>query len=166
MKKVMVPGTFDPITEGHLDVIKRAATLFDEVLVGVAGSENKGKGPLFTLEERVELARAATSEMANVTVKPFRGLLVDFARQEGAIAIIKGLRAVTDFEWEFQQAALNYHMNPDMETMFIMASPEHMYLSSSVVKEIAGFGGDISTFVPNRVGNLMAERFGCVFRES
>ena len=163
-RRVVVPGTFDPITEGHLDVITRAVSLFDEVIVAVASSENKGGGPLFGLDERVAFVTEATSGLERVTVKPFSCLLVEFAKREGAIAIIKGLRAVTDFEWEFQQAALNYHLDPDIETVLIMASPEHMYLSSSVVKEIAHLGGDITGLVPDCVGNAMSERFGCTFR--
>ena len=123
MKKALVPGTFDPITAGHLDVIERAASIFDEVVVGVADSPNKGRGPLFSLDERVALARSAVAPFENVTVAPFDVLLVDFARSIGALAIVKGLRAVTDFEWEFQQAALNYHLSPDMETLFIMSAP-------------------------------------------
>lgn len=166
MKKVMVPGTFDPITIGHLDVIERSAQLFDEVIVGVASSEGKGgTGPLFTLEERVRFATAATRHLDNVSVKAFTGLLVEEARRLGVVAVVKGLRVVTDFEMEFQQAALNYHLSPDMETIFIMSAPEHMYLSSSVVKEIGQLKGDITGLVPSFVGHEFVDRFGCVFRD-
>lgn len=160
MKKALVPGTFDPVTAGHLDVIERAAAIFDEVVVGVAMSRNKGNhGPLFSIDERVELVSQATASIENVSVQPFDTLLVDFARSLGAGAIVKGLRAVTDFEHEFQQAALNYHLSPDMETLFIMSSPEHMYLSSSVVKEIAALGGNTSGLVPVQVEAALKRRF-------
>lgn len=160
MKRALVPGTFDPITAGHLDVIERAASIFDEVVVGVAESQNKGAGPLFTLDERVELAQDAIAHLDNVTVMPFDILLVDFAKQIGALAIVKGLRVVTDFEWEFQQAALNFHLSPDMETLFIMSAPEHMYLSSSVVKEIARLDGNVTGLVPPRVEAALKGRLG------
>lgn len=160
MKRALVPGTFDPITAGHLDVIERAASIFDEVVVGVAESQNKGAGPLFTLGERVELAQDAIAHLDNVVVMHFDILLVDFAKQIGALAIVKGLRAVTDFEWEFQQAALNFHLSPDMETLFIMSSPEHMYLSSSVVKEIARLDGNVTGLVPSCVEAALKGRFG------
>lgn len=124
MRKVLVPGTFDPITYGHLDVIRRSSQLFDQVVVGVAASENKGKGPLFTLEERVGLAREATRELANVEIRQFSTLLVSFAREIGATAIVKGLRATTDFEYEFQMAMLNYHLDSSLETLFVMSSPD------------------------------------------
>lgn len=165
LTKVIVPGTFDPITAGHLDVIKRAATLFDEVIVAVAQSEGKGGGPLFSIDERVALAREATAGLEGVSIKPFSGLLVDFAHEEGAAAVVKGLRAMTDFEYEFQQAMLNYHLAPDIETVHIMASPDHMYLSSSAVKEIGRLGGDISGLVPDCVGIALRDKFDCVFGE-
>jgi pantetheine-phosphate adenylyltransferase len=166
MVKALVPGTFDPITAGHLGVIERAAGLFDEVVVGVAGSESKRGGPLFTIEERVAFVEEATRGMEGVSVKPFGNLLVDFARTIDAQVVVKGLRAVTDFEWEFQQAALNYHLDSELETVFIMSPPEYMYLSSSVVREIAQFGGDISGLVPDNVGEELARRFGCTFHVS
>ena len=161
--RVIVPGTFDPITAGHLDIITRATMLFDEIVVGVAASETKGVGPLFSLEDRVSLAVAATAHLESVTVKSFDGLLVDFAHSEDASAIVKGLRVVTDFESEYQQAALNYRLSPDIETVLIMSSPDHMYLSSSVVKEIARLKGDISGLVPDCVGYAVQDRFGCIF---
>lgn len=161
MRKALVPGTFDPITAGHLDVIERSAQIFDWIIVGVAASPKKGGGPLFTLDERVKLVRDATAHLDNVSVESFETLLVDFAVQVGAQAIVKGLRAITDFESEFQQAALNYRLNSDMETIFIMSTPEHMYLSSSVVKEIASLKGNVSGLVPPGVGKALNERFGC-----
>jgi len=148
----IVPGTFDPITSGHLDVIVRASGLFDELVVGVAHSENKnGSGPLFSIDERVELVRRATAHLSNVLVRPFDTLLVNFAEEVGASVIIKGLRVVTDFEREFQMAALNWRLDSKIETMFIMAIPEYMYLSSSAVREIARHGGAVRGLVPDVV---------------
>ena len=159
MKRALTPGTFDPITEGHLDVIRRAAQLVDEVIVAVAVSAGKGpKGPLFSLEERVALAREATRDIPGVMVEPFDELLVDFARRMGAQAVVKGLRAITDFEYEFQQALTNKKLNPSLETMFLSTSAEHMFLSSSMVKQVAGFGGDISHFVPGCILETIRER--------
>ena len=149
MKKAVVPGTYDPLTSGHLDIIERAAGLFAEVVVGVAASPQKnGRGPLFSLEERVDLARAATVHLSNVTVMPFDQLLVDFTASIGAELVVKGLRVVTDFEHEFQMAALNWRLDSDIETVFIMSVPEYMYLSSSAVKEIAQHGGSVCGLVP------------------
>ncbi len=144
------PGTFDPVTNGHLDVIARAARLLDKLVVGVA--VNTGKGPLFTLEERVELVGAEIAPIAArhgaIEVVPFQGLLVQFARDVGAGMIVRGLRAVSDFDYEFQMAGMNYRMAPDVETVFLMASERHQFISSRLVKEVATLGGDISTFVP------------------
>ena len=152
MNRGIVPGTFDPVTSGHLDIIVRAAGLFDELVVGVASSETKnGSGPLFTLEERVNLIEMATSHLSNVSVRPFDTLLVDFAEDVGASVIIKGLRVLTDFEREFQMAALNWRLDSKIETMFIMAIPEYMYLSSSAVREIARHGGAVRGLVPEVV---------------
>lgn len=127
MKRALVPGTFDPITNGHIDVITRASRIFDEVIVGVAMSDKKG--PLFSNEERVQIAREATAHLDNVEVVPFNDLLVRFAESVGAHVVVKGLRAITDFEYEFQMTAANYRMNEDIETMFIMSPPQYMYLS-------------------------------------
>lgn len=127
MKRALVPGTFDPITNGHIDVITRASRMFDEVIVGVAMSDKKG--PLFSNEERVQIAREATAHLDNVEVVPFNDLLVRFAESVGAHVVVKGLRAITDFEYEFQMTAANYRMNEDIETMFIMSPPQYMYLS-------------------------------------
>ena len=157
MKRVITPGTFDPITSGHLDVITRASQLFDEVIVAVAAS--KKKGPLFSLEERVQLAKEATAHLPNVVVKPFTGLLVDFAHEEGASVVVKGLRAITDFEYEFQQTALNYTLDDTLETIFVMSPPQYMFLSSSVVREIASMGGDFHEFVPECVGRALTAKF-------
>ena len=159
MRKVLVPGTFDPITAGHLDVIERSSHLFDEVVVGVAASQNKGSGPLFTLDERVDFVGKATAHLANVTVAFFDKLLVEYAASIGATAIVKGLRVTTDFENEFQMASLNYRLKPELETLFVMSSPEHMYVSSSIIKEIASLGGDLEGLVPADVAVALAAKF-------
>ena len=151
MKTAVVPGTFDPATSGHIDVIERASALFDHVVVAVALSPEKGGGPLFAIEERVSLLEQATSHLHNLTVAPFDTLLVKFAEEVGASVVVKGLRAMTDFEREFQMAALNWRLNDNIETMFIMAAPEYMYLSSSAVKEIALHGGSVRGLVPDQV---------------
>ena len=157
---VLVPGTFDPITNGHLDVIRRARRIFPKVTVAVAESLGKnGVGTTFPLEQRVELARTALAGMDGVDVQPFTGLLVDFARERGAGAVVKGLRAMTDFEYELQQADLNYRLNAELESIFVMSSPEYGYLSSSVVRQIASFGGDVDEFVPACVAAALRERF-------
>jgi pantetheine-phosphate adenylyltransferase len=158
MKRALCPGTFDPVTCGHVDIIERAAGLFDEVVVAVALSPEKGGGPLFTVEERVAFIREATSHLQNVSVRPLDSLLVDLARELDATVIIKGLRAVTDFEREFQMAQLNYRLDDGIETMFIMSIPDYMYLSSSAVKEIAAFGGDVRGLVPDAVSERLQER--------
>jgi pantetheine-phosphate adenylyltransferase len=158
MTRALCPGTFDPVTSGHLDVIERAAGLFAELIVAVAHSPDKGGGPLFSIEERCAFIEAATSHLPNVSVRPFDTLLVEFASEVGALVIIKGLRAVTDFEREFQMAQLNYRLAPDIETMFIMAIPEYMYLSSSAVKEIALHGGSAKGLVPDEVHDALLAR--------
>ena len=145
MKNIGIcPGSFDPVTMGHLDIIERSRKVFDHVIVAVM--INPSKKTLFTVEERIDLLRRATAGMEEVV--GFAGLLADYAKQRGATAVIKGLRAVTDFEYEFQQALTNKKLNPDMETLFMTTNSEHMFLSSSIVKQIAMFGGDISNFVP------------------
>ena len=157
---VLVPGTFDPITNGHLDVVRRACRIFPKVTVAVAESLGKnGVGTTFSLEERVELARTALVGIEGVEVLPCTGLLVDFARSVGAGAVVKGLRAMTDFEYELQQADLNYRLDSQLESIFVMSSPEYGYLSSSVVRQIAGFGGDVSGFVPPCVAHALRQRF-------
>ena len=160
MKRGVCPGTFDPITSGHLDIIERAAGLLDELIVGVALSPDKGGGPLFGIEDRVAFVEEATTHLSNVSVRPFDTLLVDFAERESATAIIKGLRAMTDFEREFQMAALNWRLDSKVETMFIMAIPEYMYLSSSAVKEIARHGGSVRGLVPQHVAAALERTFG------
>ena len=158
MKRGIVPGTFDPVTSGHLDIIERAAGLLDEIVVGVALSAAKGHGPLFSAEERVAFIEAATSHLSNVTVRAFDTLLVDFAEEVDASVIIKGLRAMTDFEREFQMAALNWRLDSKIETMFIMAIPEYMFLSSSAVKEIAQHGGSVRGLVPEVVVGALSNK--------
>ena len=158
MKRAVCPGTFDPMTSGHLDIIRRAAGIFDEVIVAVAASPDKGGGPLFSIRERVEMVGHATADLPNVSVRPFDSLLVDLARQVGATVIVKGLRAVTDFEREFQMAQLNYRIDNEIETMFIVAIPDYMYLSSSAVKEIAEHGGVVEGLVPANVNERLVER--------
>lgn len=158
MKRALTPGTFDPITSGHLDVITRGAQLVDEVIVAVAASPKKQ--PLFSLDKRVEMARKATAHLPNVRVEPFTGLLVDFAREMNATVAIKGLRAVTDFEYEFQMTALNYELDRELETVFIMSPPQYMYLSSSIVREIASLHGNLGEFVPDCVKIELGKVFG------
>jgi pantetheine-phosphate adenylyltransferase len=147
----LYPGTFDPVTNGHLDIIGRAARLMDRLVVGV--SMSSGKGPLFSLQERVDLVVAEVAPIAEkhgveIDVMPFEGLLIDFARSVGAGMIVRGLRAVSDFDYEFQMAGMNYRMAPDVETVFLMASERHQFIASRLVKEVAALGGDITSFVP------------------
>ena len=149
MKIGICPGSFDPITRGHLDIIKRASSLFDKVIVLVV--HNPAKHPSFTPEERVDMIRRSIGDFTNVEVDVYGGLLADYCRAKGADAIIKGLRAVSDFAYEFQMALTNKKLNPDCETVFLTTSAENMYLSSSIVKQVAQFGGDISDFVPVQV---------------
>ena len=161
---LVVPGTFDPLTLGHLDVIMRARRLAPKVTVGVANSKRKnGVGTTFTLEERVEIAREAILEAdlpEGIDVVPFDGLLVDFCHKVGAGGVVKGLRAMTDFEYELQQAGLNQRLAPDLESIFVMASPEYGYLSSSIVRELASFGADVSMLVPACVVRRFAALYG------
>ncbi|WP_195419176.1 pantetheine-phosphate adenylyltransferase [Collinsella sp. D33t1_170424_A12] len=160
IEHALVPGTFDPITFGHIDVVRRASRLFPSVTVAVAESLGKnGVGTVFTLDERVEMASRALSDIGNVSVLPFTGLLVDFAREQHAGAVVKGLRAMTDFEYELQQAELNYRLDAELESIYVMSSPQYGYLSSSVVRQIASFGGDVSDFVPACVVGALRDRF-------
>ncbi len=156
MRIAVCPGSFDPVTLGHLDIILRASKLFDKVIILV--SVNPGKTASFTSEERVEMIRAVTSDMPNVETDVFDGLLADYVKKTGAIAIVKGLRAVSDFEYEFQMALTNKKLYPDAETVFLTTKAENMYLSSSVVKQIASFGGDISHFVPPQILGVIKKR--------
>ena len=149
MKTAVYPGTFDPVTYGHLDVILRASKLFDCVIVGVL--HNSSKSPLFSVEERVNILKKATQDIPNVEVRSFSGLAVDFAKECQAHTIVRGLRAITDFEYELQMAQTNRIMDPEIDTIFLTTSLEYAYLSSSTVKEVALYGGDISKFVPEEV---------------
>jgi pantetheine-phosphate adenylyltransferase len=157
MKRAIYPGSFDPITNGHLDVIERALKLFDQVVVAVA--HNDEKQPLFSLAERLDLLQQALGKMNNVRIVQFQGLLVDFAVAEKASAVIRGLRAVSDFEFEFQMALMNRKLESSVETIFLMPKEEYTYLSSRLVKEIARLGGDVSKFVPNVVAQALGDKF-------
>lgn len=146
MKTAICPGSFDPVTLGHLDIINRARKVFDHTIVAVL--VNPEKNTMFTVEERIALLRRCTAGMDDLEVVGFDGLLADYARERGVTAIVKGLRALSDFEYEFQMALTNKKLNPSLETMFLTTNAENMFLSSSIVKQIASFGGDISQFVP------------------
>ena len=150
-------GTFDPLTYGHLDVIERAARIFPRVVVGVAASQEKS--PLFSLEERMDLVRSVTQELAGVEVAPFSGLLVDFAEQQEVEVIVRGLRAFSDFEFEFQMALTNRTMKPKIETLFLMPKQDYSYVSSSNVREVAKMGGDIRPFVPAPVQAALVKKY-------
>jgi pantetheine-phosphate adenylyltransferase len=158
MITAICPGSYDPVTNGHVDVITRAAGIFDRVVVGVVGSPHH-KQPLFAIEERVEFLTSALAGLDNVEVEVFRELVVDFARKWQAKAIVKGLRVISDFEWEFQMNQLNRHLAPDVETVYVMASPNVSFVSSSGVKEIAAFGGDVSELVPEPVARRFKDLF-------
>jgi pantetheine-phosphate adenylyltransferase len=151
------PGSYDPVTMGHLDIIGRAAGVFDQLIVGVVDHPVRKSKTLFSAEERVSFIAEATAELPNVQVKPFDTLLVDFAREHGAKAIVKGLRAISDFEYEFEMNQLNRKMAPDIESIYLMAAPQYSFLSSSGIKELAMFGGDISGLVPDRVAARLQE---------
>jgi pantetheine-phosphate adenylyltransferase len=151
------PGSYDPITNGHLDVIGRAAELFDEVVVAVVNASVRKTKPLFDIEERLRFINDATAELGNVRAEPFSVLVVDFARQLGAKSIVKGLRAISDFEYEFEMHQLNRMQAPDVDTLYLMASPQYSFLSSSGVKEIVTFGGNIDGLVPEQVARRMKE---------
>jgi pantetheine-phosphate adenylyltransferase len=157
MKTIAVyPGTFDPITNGHTDLVRRAARLFDQIVLGVAA--NPSKRPFFTLEERVVLIRTALKEINNVKVYGFAGLLVDFAREHGARAVLRGLRAVSDFEYEFQMAGMNRKLDPKLESLFLTPAEEYAFLSSNLVREVASLGGDVSAFVDPAVAAALRNR--------
>ncbi len=157
MKIAICPGSFDPVTLGHFDIISRSAKLFDKVYVAVL--ENSSKTPLFSVEERIELLERCLTDLPNVEVITFSGLLVDCAKEKGAIAIVKGLRAVTDFEYEFQMALINKKLNREVETLFLNTNAKYLYLSSSIVKEIARNGGDITDFVHPAVAEDIKNAF-------
>jgi pantetheine-phosphate adenylyltransferase len=157
MRRAIYPGSFDPVTDGHLDVIERARKLFDEVIVAVA--HNDEKQPFFSLEERLDLLRETAGKIDSVRIVQFKGLLVDFARAEKAGAVIRGLRAVSDFEFEFQMALMNRKLDAGVETIFLMPKEEYTYLSSRIVKEIASLRGDVSSFVPICVAKALNGKF-------
>ena len=154
--RAIYPGSFDPVTYGHLDIIRRSAELVDELIVGVLN--NNAKSPLFSVEERVKMLGEVTKDISNVKVVTFEGLLVDFARQMDAKMIVRGLRAITDFEYELQMAQTNHKLALQLETIFLTTSLEYSYLSSTIVKEVATFGGDISKFVPEYVSAQIMEK--------
>lgn len=156
MSKAVVPGSFDPVTKGHLDIIERSARIFDEVIVVVL--QNPAKNTTFSVEERMDFIRRATAHIPNVRVDSFSGLLVDYMSREEANVIVKGLRAVSDFEYEYQMALTNRRLKPDVETFFLNTSQEFMYLSSSIVKQIASFGGDVSDFLPEPIQDDVQNR--------
>ena len=158
MRRAIYPGSFDPITNGHLDVIERARKLFDEVVVAVA--HNDEKQPLFSLQDRLDLLSQTAGKIDNVRIAEFEGLLVDFARKQEAGVVIRGLRAISDFEFEFQMALMNRKLDPAVETIFLMPKEEYTYLSSRIVKEIARLGGDVSGFVPACVAKALSRKFG------
>ena len=156
MITAVYPGSFDPATYGHLDIIKRASVSFDRVIVGVL--HNSAKSPLFSVEERVKMLKEVTKDLGNVKVVPFDGLLVEFARQQKARLVIRGLRAITDFEYEIQMSQTNHKLEPEVETMFLTTNLKYSYLSSTIVREVAAFGGDISQFVPETVAKSIKEK--------
>lgn len=158
MRTAIYPGSFDPLTNGHLDVIQRAAKLFDKIIVAIA--TNESKSPLFSLEERRELTRQVVQPLANVEVDVFTGLLVDYVETRGGDAVVRGLRAVSDFEFEFQLALMNRKLNERVETIFMMPKDTYTFLSSRIVKEIARLGGDVSPFVPSQVKVALDAKFG------
>lgn len=156
MSKAIYPGTFDPITNGHTDLIVRAKRIFDQVVVAIAA--NPAKNPLFSTEERIDMVRQVCHGLVDIEVMGFDGLLIEFVKQQAAQVVIRGLRAVSDFEFEFQLASANRRLNPDVETVFMTPSENHTFTSASLVKEIANFGGDVSSFVDPRVNQLLVQK--------
>lgn len=156
-KTVVCPGSFDPLTIGHLDIITRSSKLFDNVIVVVMRNPNKNVGS-FTTEERVDFIKRCTKDLKNVSVDSYAGLLADYVREKGASAVVKGLRAISDYDDEFRQALTNQKLNPEMETIFMVSNAEHMFLSSSVVKQVCSLGGDISTFIPAEICDDIVKR--------
>jgi pantetheine-phosphate adenylyltransferase len=151
------PGTYDPVTLGHVDIIKRTSVVFDQVFVAVVNAPVRKQKTLFSIDERMDMLRDAVAEIPNVQVKPFDTLVVEFAREHGASAIVKGLRAISDFEYEFEMNQLNRKLAPDIESMYLMSSPQYSFLSSSGVKELAMFGGDLTELVPDPVATRLQE---------
>lgn len=158
MIKAVYPGTFDPLTRGHEEIVRRAATLFGSLVLAIADS--RAKRTFFTLEERVAMARHALGDVANVQVVGFTGLLIDFVREQRANVVLRGLRAVSDFEYEFQLAGMNRHLYPEMETMFMTPSEQHTFISATLVREIATLGGDVSKFVHPHIQKKLQEKVG------
>jgi pantetheine-phosphate adenylyltransferase len=158
-RTAVCPGSYDPVTNGHLDIIGRAANVFDRVVVGVVNQPVRKQKTLFSADERKAFLDEATSDMDNVEVETFSVLLVEFAREQGATAIVKGLRAISDFEYEFEMNQLNRKLAPELESIYIIASPDYSFLSSTGVKEMATFGGDVSDLVPTLVAEALAKRF-------
>lgn len=156
MLRAIYPGSFDPVTLGHVDMIRRSAAIADELIVGVL--HNKAKTPLFSVEERVRMLEEVTKDFPNVKILPFEGLLVDFAKQMEAKVVVRGLRAITDFEYELQMSQTNHKIEPDIETLFLTTSLEYSFLSSTTVKEVASFGGDITQFVPEVIVEKIKEK--------
>ena len=163
MKTAIYPGSFDPVTSGHLNIIRRAASIFDHLIVCVM--VNAGKNPMFTLDERVELIRRVTKDLPNVQIDCSSELLAEYARRKGSCVIVKGLRAVSDFESEFQMAMVNHKLNPDLDTMFLTAEHQYTYLSSSMVKELASYGADLSEFLPDEIIPDVQKRIGKTLKE-
>ena len=159
MRRAIYPGSFDPVTNGHLDVIQRASRLFDDLIVAVAFNDQKHKSTLFSIEERIELLRESCHDIPNARIVRLDGLLVDFAKHQKVDAIVRGLRAISDFEFEFQMALMNRKMEPTLETIFMMPKEEYTYISSRIVKEIARLGGKVESFVPDWVARALANKF-------
>ncbi|MCD6277638.1 pantetheine-phosphate adenylyltransferase [candidate division WOR-3 bacterium] len=156
MKVAVYPGTFDPVTNGHIDIIKRASRIFDKLIVLVA--LHRGKDTMFTKEERVEMLKKSVEGMRNVEVDFYEGLIAEYVKDKRILAVIRGMRAVSDFEYEFQMALMNRHLNPEIEIIYLFPDEKYTYLSSSIVKEVASFGGDISTFVPPHVEKMLIKK--------
>ena len=156
MIRAIYPGSFDPVTLGHLDIIRRASKTVNELIVGVLN--NGGKTPLFSIDERVEMLREVTADIPNVKIMSFSGLLVDFARHTDSTLVVRGLRAISDFDYELQMAQTNRKMNPHVDTMFLATSLEYAYLSSTIMKEVANFGGDLSKFAPREITDAVEEK--------
>ena len=163
MKTAIYPGSFDPVTSGHLNIIRRAASIFDKLIVCVM--VNAGKNPMFTLNERVELIRRVTKDLPNVEIDCSSELLAEYARRKGSCVIVKGLRAVSDFESEFQMAMVNHKLNPDLDTMFLTAEHQYTYLSSSMVKELASYGADLTDFLPDEIIPDVQKRIRITLKE-
>ena len=157
MKSIIYPGTFDPIHNGHIDIVKKVSKLFDQVIMVVA--VNKEKNPLFSEQERKELIRESISDINNVNVTSFNGLVVEYAKEKNALAIVRGLRHVSDFEFEFQMAMMNYNLNPQVTSMFMMPDEKYIHLNSTIIKDVSRLGGDISDYVPDNVKSALYSKY-------